>query len=70
MGANGVVFVIRANNVDGLGGGIGYQGVVDSVGVEFDTWNNDFWDGNNGNHIGINLEGTSIPWRRLLLVRS
>lgn len=40
-GAGGIVFVVQtvANNVGG-GGGIGYAGRANSVGVEFDTWDN------------------------------
>lgn len=59
QGADGLVFVVQtvANNVGGVGGGIGYQGIVDSVGVEFDTWDNGLWDDYNGNHVGVNLEG-------------
>ncbi len=59
QGADGLVFVVQtvANNVGGIGGGIGYQGISNSVGIEFDTWNNGFWDDYNGNHVGINLNG-------------
>ncbi len=56
-GADGLVFVVQtlANNVGSAGGGIGYEGIAPSVGVEFDTYNNSI-DGD-GNHIGINLDG-------------
>ena len=59
QGADGIVFTIQtiANNVGGTGGGIGYFGIDNSVGIEFDTWNNGSWDENNGNHVGINLNG-------------
>jgi hypothetical protein len=35
-GADGIVFVIQtnANNVGGTGGGIGYQGITNSVGID------------------------------------
>jgi len=38
-GADGLVFVVQtlANDVGGGGGGIGYQGITNSVGVEFDN---------------------------------
>lgn len=61
-GADGIVFVVQTqnNNAGGAGGGIGYQGVTPSVGIEFDTYNN----GNNGsvgdpngNHVGIDING-------------
>lgn len=58
-GADGLVFVVQtvANNVGGSGGGIGYQGIARSVGIEYDTWNNGGWDDNNGNHVGVDLNG-------------
>lgn len=58
-GADGLVFVVQTvgNNVGGSGGGIGYQGINNSVGVEFDTWNNGSGDNNSSNHIGIDLNG-------------
>jgi hypothetical protein len=58
-GADGLVFVVQtvSNNVGGSGGGIGYQGITPSVGIEFDTYNNGGWDDNNGNHVGIDLNG-------------
>lgn len=69
QGADGITFVVQtlANNVGGAGGGIGYEGIANSVGVEFDTWNNRSVDGYNGNHIGINLNGSvdSIARRNL-----
>jgi hypothetical protein len=54
------VFVAQtvANTAGGIGGGIGYLGLANSVGVEFDTWDNGAQDGSNGNHIGINLAGS------------
>jgi hypothetical protein len=62
-GADGLVFVVqtKANNVGSTGGGIGYQGISPSLGVEFDTWLNDesYAQDPNGNHIGINLNGSA-----------
>ncbi len=60
QGADGMVFVVRPQNTGAGagGGGIGYQGLANSVGVEFDTWNNGGWDEQNGNHVGINLNGS------------
>lgn len=59
QGADGLVFVVQtnANNVGGAGGGIGYFGIANSVGIEFDTWDNGGFDEFNGNHVGINLNG-------------
>jgi len=64
IGADGIVFVVQTltNSVVGAnGGGMGYYGVTNSVGVEFDTWcntNNPTIDPtNDGNHIGIDFNG-------------
>jgi hypothetical protein len=59
-GADGLVFVVQtlSNNVGGLGGGIGYAGILNSVGIEFDTWNNGSVDSFSSNHVGINVNGS------------
>lgn len=59
LGADGIAFVVQtvSNNVGGAGGGLGYQNIPNSVGVEFDTWNNGGGDGNSSNHVGIDLNG-------------
>lgn len=59
-GADGLVFMVQtnSNSVGGLGGGIGYDGVPNSVGIEFDTWNNGGIDGNSSNHVGIDVGGS------------
>src|SRR5512138_2905416 len=59
-GADGIVFTVQtvSNTAGGGGGGIGYQGISPSVGVEFDTYNNGAQDQNSGNHIGIDLNGS------------
>jgi hypothetical protein len=59
-GADGLVFVVQtvANNVGGAGGGIGYDGIGNSVGIEFDTWNNGGQDNHSSNHVGINVGGS------------
>jgi hypothetical protein len=58
-GADGLVFVVQTvgNNVGGAGGGIGYAGINNSVGIEFDTWNNGGGDNNSSNHIGFDVNG-------------
>lgn len=61
QGADGIVFVVQtvSNTAGGAGGGIGYTGIADSLGVEFDTWNNGSGlNDPNGNHVGINLDGS------------
>jgi hypothetical protein len=59
-GADGLVFVVQTvgNNVGGAGGGIGYAGINNSVGIEFDTWNNGGGDNNSSNHIGFDVNGS------------
>ncbi|MCC6202920.1 MAG: PEP-CTERM sorting domain-containing protein [Gammaproteobacteria bacterium] len=59
-GADGIVFAVQtvANTAGGSGGGIGYSGLLKSVGIEFDTWNNGSWDDNDGNHVGIDINGS------------
>ena len=63
-GADGIAFVLQtvSDTAGGLGGGIGYEGIAPSLGVEFDTYNNGARDQNDGNHAGIDLNGnvTSI----------
>lgn len=60
QGADGIVFVVQtvSNTAGGAGGGIGYLGITNSVGIEFDTWNNGpGLNDPNGNHVGINIGG-------------
>ncbi|WP_404383517.1 PKD domain-containing protein [Knoellia locipacati] len=63
-GADGLVFTVQnvSNSVGGLGGGIGYMGIDQSIGVEFDNWFNGGYD-IDGNHVGIDVNGdiTSNP---------
>jgi hypothetical protein len=66
-GADGLAFVVQphASNVGSGGGGLGYQGIYNSLAIEFDTWNNgnvDAADPNDyltesDNHVGISLNG-------------
>ena len=60
-GADGIVFVVQTQNntAGGAGGGIGYQGITPSVGIEFDTYNNGVPAGDpNGNHVGVDINGS------------
>jgi Legume lectin domain/PEP-CTERM motif len=56
--ADGITFVLAAaaNNLGGSGGGIGYQGVPNSVAIEFDTFNNGEVGGDN--HVGVDVNGS------------
>ncbi len=58
-GADGLAFVIQphASNVGSGGGGLGYQGINNSLAIEFDTYDNGAVDGWNGSHVGISLNG-------------
>lgn len=60
-GADGLVFVVQtvSNNVGGSGGSIGYGGINNSVGIEFDTFDNGPGGFNDpdGNHVGIDING-------------
>lgn len=59
-GADGIVFTVQtvSNNVGGAGGGIGYAGIPNSVGIEFDSWNNGSGDNNSSNHVGLDVNGS------------
>jgi len=46
-----------ANNYGALGGGLGYQGLPQSLAIEFDTYNNGAGIDINGNHVGFDLNG-------------
>src|SRR6476661_1287964 len=58
-GADGLVFVVQTNSstFGGSGGGIGYAGLPNSLGVEFDNWFNSEIGDLNDNHVGIDLSG-------------
>lgn len=58
-GADGLVFALQtvSNTAGSEGGGIGFRGLNESLGIEFDTYNNGAQDDSNGNHIGVNLNG-------------
>lgn len=59
VGADGLVFALQTNSntAGGAGYGIGYVGLGNSVGIEFDTWNNGAGDGWSSNHVGFNVDG-------------
>jgi len=60
-GADGLTFAIQSLGPTALGEagyGLGYQHVGNSLAVEFDTYDNGSGtDRNNGNHVGIDLNG-------------
>ena len=57
--ADGIAFMLQTvnNNVGGTGGGIGVQGINNSVAIEFDTFNNGSNDLNNSNHVAVDING-------------
>jgi hypothetical protein len=60
-GADGLVFVIQtvSNTAGGSGGGMGFQGLSPSLGIEIDTFDNQSGANDaNGNHVGIDIDGT------------
>lgn len=58
-GADGLAFVVQnqANNVGGIGAGMGYQSIAPSIAVEFDTWGNSGFADPSQSHIGITING-------------
>lgn len=67
QGADGLVFVIQtvSDTAGGIGAGLGYASIDNSLGIEFDTFDNeDIFDDFDGNHIGVNLNGSIISTLR------
>ena len=58
-GADGIVFGFQPLNtsIGGAGGGIGFEGIVPSVGIEFDTWQNPIFADPFEDHIAIIRNG-------------
>lgn len=57
--ADGIAFMLQTvnNNVGGTGGGIGVQGINNSVAIEFDTFNNGSGDLNSSNQVAVDTNG-------------
>ncbi len=60
QGADGLTFTVQtlSDTAGGMGGGIGYKGIGNSIAVEYDTWNNGSIDDHSGNHVGIDTNGS------------
>ncbi len=63
QGADGIVFTLQtvSNTVGSSGNGIGYYGIPNSLGVEFDTYNNGSGYDPNGNHVNFDYNGAFSP---------
>lgn len=60
-GADGICFVVQtaSNTAGGTGGDIGYGSIPNSVGIEYDTFDNGpGYNDADGNHVGIDLNGS------------
>jgi hypothetical protein len=58
--ADGLAFVLAASptGLGSSGQGMGYQGVNNSFAIEFDTYDNGFYDGYSNNHVAVSANGT------------
>ena len=58
-GADGIVFGFQpvSTQIGGAGGGLGFQYVAPSLGIEFDTWQNDQFSDPSYDHIAIIRDG-------------
>lgn len=71
--SDGIAFVLAANNDShGLDAGMGYQGIGNSIAVEFDVYDNANDDSHpvrepSGNHIGFNKNGSPDSVASLML---
>lgn len=67
VGADGMVFAMtpRANRVGFRGEGIGFSGLVPSVGIEIDTWLNEHLNDPVEDHIAIMVNGRVGHWNDL-----
>ncbi|ETR70507.1 MAG: hypothetical protein OMM_03191 [Candidatus Magnetoglobus multicellularis str. Araruama] len=61
-GADGFVFVIKSEieNLGGYASGLGYSGIKNCIGIEFDSYLNYEYNDPNDHHVGIVLNGDSL----------
>jgi hypothetical protein len=58
--ADGITFVLSSAPLSApgsSGSGLGYEGINNSIAVEFDTYNNGIRDGNSSNGVGVDVNG-------------
>jgi hypothetical protein len=60
--ADGLAFVLAASptGLGSAGQGMGYQGVNNSFAIEFDTYDNGYYDGYSNNHVAVSANGTFV----------
>jgi hypothetical protein len=60
--ADGLAFVLAASptGLGSSGQGMGYQGVNNSFAIEFDTYDNGFYDSYSNNHVAVSANGSFI----------
>jgi hypothetical protein len=60
--ADGLAFVLAASptGLGSSGQGMGYQGVNHSFAIEFDTYDNGFYDSYSNNHVAVSANGSFI----------
>jgi hypothetical protein len=60
--ADGLAFVLAASpsGLGSAGQGMGYQGVNHSFAIEFDTYDNGFYDSYSNNHVAVSANGSFI----------
>lgn len=59
QGADGIVFTVQtsSNEAGEAGGGLGYDGIANSIGIEFDTYYNSEIGDPSDNHIALDING-------------
>ena len=58
-GADGIVFILQpiSTSIGTFGSGIGFEGIVPSIGIEFDTWQNGSNADPTWDHLAILMDG-------------
>ncbi len=62
LGADGLAFVVQndtGTSIGASGSGMCYEGIPNSLAVEFDTWGHPFFGDPNSNHISVQTMGTA-----------